>query len=283
MVKTNTAVAVKEETLPATDVLDVDFAADANLGLQGIGTDDLSIPFLTIIQSNSPQRKRGDAKQIPGADEGHVFNTVSNRLWKTPDEPLYVVPCAFEKKYLRWAERDEGGGLKGTYAPNDPILQQVKKDPNKPARLALEDGTYLSPTAEHYVLVIDPKTWTYERAVLSMTSTQLKKSRKWNTIMHERKLRTSDGRPYTPPTFATIYVAKTVYEKNDQGSWFGWALEPYSADDNADGLVRSREVYEAAKAFNKSVHAGDVKVSAERGDADVSGSGGGIKDDEIPF
>ncbi len=277
-------VAVVENQLPSTQVMGEDmFAADAGSGLQGVGTEDLSIPFLTIIQSNSPQRKKGDAKHIPGADEGMVFNTVSGKLYKTPDEPIYVVPVAFEKKYLRWADREDGGGLKGTYGPNDPILQQVKRDPNKPARLALEDGTYLSPTSEHFLFVVDPKTWTFERAVVSMTSTQLKKSRKWNTIMHERKLRTSDGRPYTPPTFATVYVLRTVYEKNDQGSWYGWAIEPYSEADNVNGLVRNREVYEAAKAFNKSVHEGSVKVTDNRGDDAGSGPSGGISDNEIPF
>ena len=52
----------------------------AGLGLENVTNDDITIPRLAIIQSGSPQRKKKDEKYIEGADEGMIFNTVTNTL-----------------------------------------------------------------------------------------------------------------------------------------------------------------------------------------------------------
>ena len=49
----------------------IPFEEDANIGLASIGKDDLAIPFLTILQSNSPQLTE-DKSLRPGM----VYDTV---------------------------------------------------------------------------------------------------------------------------------------------------------------------------------------------------------------
>ena len=82
--------------------------ASAGKGLQNISNDDVTIPRLAIIQSGSPQRKKKDEKYIDGADEGMIFNTVTNELYK---DSLEVIPCGYRKTYVEWVPRDKGGGL----------------------------------------------------------------------------------------------------------------------------------------------------------------------------
>src|SRR6056300_1204363 len=79
--------------------------ASAGKGLQNISNDDVTIPRLAIIQSGSPQRKKKDEKYIDGADEGHIFNTVSNTLYT---DGLTIIPCGYKKSYVEWVPRDKG-------------------------------------------------------------------------------------------------------------------------------------------------------------------------------
>ena len=71
---------------------------NAGKGLQNISNDDITIPRLAIIQSGSPQRKKKDEKYIDGADEGMIFNTVTNDLYK---DSLEVIPCGYRKTCVR--------------------------------------------------------------------------------------------------------------------------------------------------------------------------------------
>jgi hypothetical protein len=54
---------------------------NAGKGLQNVTNDDITIPRLAIVQSGSPQRKKKDEKYIEGAEEGMIFNTVTNTVY----------------------------------------------------------------------------------------------------------------------------------------------------------------------------------------------------------
>ena len=56
-----------------------------------------------------------------------------------------------------------------------------------------------------------------------MKATQLKKSRKWNSMMLNLKLNGKNGL-FTPPSYSHYYRLKTVKEGNDKGSRYGWEV-----------------------------------------------------------
>lgn len=289
MSKTDVASTV-EAAVPATvvtDAFDALFDA-AGVGMQNVRTEDMAIPFMAIIQSGSPQRKKQDGHYITGADEGMVFNTVTQELFDvTPGQtPLTVLLCGFKKKLLHWKDRDQGGGMLGQYEIDDPIQRDAER---KGGRMVMPDGTYLVETAEHYVLLVYPDGST-KRIVVAMSSTQLKKSRRWMTMAGEKQLRhPATGRYFTPPPFAYTYALSTQAESNDTGDWHGWRIAEGRALDltNPD----DRALFEVAKEFAKSVDKGEVKASTNRGDDEViqSGNGGGrretlkVDDADIPF
>ena len=59
-----------------------DMLKDANSGLENVTSEDLAIPFLRIIQAMSPQVNARDGKHIKGCEQGDIFNTVDNTLYK---------------------------------------------------------------------------------------------------------------------------------------------------------------------------------------------------------
>ena len=223
-------------SIPAGDLL-----ADVGRGLEKVSSDDMTIPRLAIIQSGSPQRKKKDDKYIDEADEGMVFNTVSNALYK---DTFYVVPCEFEKLFIEWIPRESGGGLVTMY--NTSNKPQAKKEENG-RRFLLENGNQLVDTAQHYVMVIG-KDGSYEPAVMSMSSSLLTVSRNWVTRMKLQR-ENVNGKLIEPPTFYYKWPVTTIEKTNSDGSWFIYKIgnpEP----------VGDVDLYQAAKSLSDSVRKG---------------------------
>jgi len=113
----------------------------------------------------------------------------------------------------------------------------------------LPNGNYIDKTAQHFVLITGDSPST---ALIAMKSTQLKISRKWNSMMQGIKLKGKNGL-FTPASFSHIYNLKTSQQKNDKGTWFGWEVSKVGAVENA-------ALYQQAKSFAESVSKGDVEV-----------------------
>lgn len=217
--------------------LDDMLAQDSQMGMEGMDATDMSIPFLAIVQSNSPQRHRNHEKFIKDAEEGDIFNTVSGELF----ESVRVVPCRYVKQFIEWIPRDAGGGFVAAHERHAPIIQTAVLNGRR--QLMLPNGNNLVETATFYCMqVVDDG---YYPVVLSMTSTQLKKARRWNTVMQQRKLKhAKSGNLFSPPMFAYCYTIGTCDESNDQGQWKGFTI------DLEGERVEDTELYAACKAFS---------------------------------
>jgi hypothetical protein len=99
----------------------------------------------------------------------------------------------------------------------------------------------------------------YNHALITMKSTQLKKSRKWNSMMMSVKLDGKNGK-FTPPMYSQMYRLTVVTESNDRGKWHGWEIERV-------GTIEDQGLYAAAKSFAQSIDAGQVKVKIEGDEA----------------
>ena len=183
---------VKSNTELSTGDISADLIIkSAGRGLENISNDDITIPRLAIVQSGSPQRKKKDEKYIEGAEEGHIFNTVSNQLYSS--DGIIVIPCGYKKSYVEWVPRESGGGL---VAIHDMKPEGTVVDPK--TRKAFLGENQIVDTAEHFVLVKKDDSW--EPAVLTMTSSNLGVSRKWNTLLKMKKINIK-GKMIEPPSF----------------------------------------------------------------------------------
>ncbi len=223
-----------------------EMAADAGHGQEGITGADLAIPFLKILQQMSPELAKRDGKYIEGATEGMIMNGVTGQLWEA-DEGVTVIPCGFKFKTIEW--KPERKGFVNSYSRTD-TLPEFERD-DKGAAITKSDGNILADTAEHYVLVVHPDGGC-EQALISMSSTQLKHSRKWNTMIKQKILQTKDG-PKSPPSYGYMYTLKTTGESKDDNHWEGWTI--------ADaGMVTDSNLYQGAKAFANSINQDQVIV-----------------------
>ena len=231
------------------------FEADANKGLGNIGHDDLALPFLKILGQLSPEVNKRDAKYIKGAEPGMIFNSVTGELFDG-EKGIQVVPCHYKLEYIEWQDRGEGSGAPVAIHPSSSdILTKTKRDASYKDRLP--NGNYIEKTASHFVIV---NSETPSTALIAMKSTQLKISRKWNSMVASIRMKGKNGL-FTPASYSHIYQLKTVQQSNDKGTWYGWEVSKV-------GAVQDASLYEQAKGFSESVSKGDVEV--KHGDANKS-------------
>ena len=140
-----------------------------------------------------------------------------------------------------------------------PYLQTTR---DKSFKDRLANGNYLENTVSHFVVLLGKTPTT---ALISMKATQLKISRKWNSMMMGIKMQGKNGL-FTPPTYSHIYKLKTVQQSNDKGTWFGW-------DVSKVGPITDKGIYEIAKGFSTNVAKG--AVVAKHGESQPK--------DEAPF
>ena len=236
-------VATKKEGALAT----FDMEADAQQGAQNISQEDLALPFLKILGQLSPEVNKTHGKYVQGAEPGKIINTVTNELY----DKISVVPCHYKRQYIEWQDRGASSGAPvAIHDADSDIVSQTTRDKSYKDRLP--NGNYLENTANHFVLVVGKNP---ETALISMKSTQLKVSRKWNSMMMGIKLQGKNGL-FTPPTYSHIYNLSTVQMSNDKGTWFGW-------DVAKAGPVEDKSIYDMAKSFAESVNKGEVQAKPE--------------------
>jgi hypothetical protein len=233
------------------------FAEDAGGGFGGMGAGDYALPFLAILQKGSPQVSKQNAKFIKGAEVGDVLNTVSGKVYKASTADggpgITFVPCGYTHSVVEWKPRDSGGGFIAAHHDGDPILKQCTRN-EKNQLVHSTTGNVFVDTSYHYGLVIEESGFP-EPCVVSMYSTQLKKSRNFNTMMRSIKKRAPSGQIYNPPMYSHKYTLHTVPESRDQYDWAGWQISPA-------GEVTDVELYKFAREFAKQIESGQVRVSA---------------------
>ena len=226
------------------------FEADAGQGLN-IQQEDLALPFMKVLGQLSPECNKMDNKYIKGAEPGMIINSVTNELHDGATG-IDVIPVYYKRQYIEWQDRAKGGTGSPVkiYEAGDDLPKTTRDQFSKDR---LPSGNYLENTVSHFVYVLGKNPTT---ALISMKATQLKISRKWNSMMSGLKMQGKSG-IFTPPTYSHIYTLKAVQQSNDKGTWFGW-------DVSRKGPVTDRNVYETVKGFSDNVAKGEIK--AKHGD-----------------
>lgn len=236
-------------------------------GMEHVTAEDMLIPRLTIIQSLSPQRKKGDPQFLPDAEEGDFCDTGTNELFKGE---LEILPVFFARVFLEWAPRGSGGGLVANHGLDGSVLEKTTRDEN--SRNVLPNGNYIAETATYFCLNL---TAGGRASFIPLSGTQLKNSRRWMTLIKNEKLKRSDGTEFTPPIFFRSWIAEAAAESNAKGAWYGWKMKPgrtiFEIDPDGALLEQAKEFCtEAANGLVKGDFAGAAEeAGATQGDPEA--------------
>lgn len=228
---------------------------DAETYVDDTAADDIALPRLRILQSQSKQIKKSEAEFIKGAEEGDIFNTLTRDVIPG-DQGVVFVPVKRRVVYLEWRDIEAGGGLLNNFG-EDPTEYNKYPANEKGAHMTGPD-TEIVKTYDTFGYLVDTATGRFSEVLLSMSKTQVKKMKRFNALI--RSLLSPQGK--TLPEYAGVYKLTTVPEKNDTNSWFNWEI-------NCVGYTLAipkvgESIYNAAKDFAKMIAESRVNVKYEQ-------------------
>lgn len=204
-------------------------------GNEGVSNDDLTIPRLDLCQSLSECRKKNSPEYIPGIEEGQLYNNITRQIY---GDSVLIVPVAFKKEFLLWRDQKLGGGFGGSFDSMEAAIAGLAAQ-ERPDEYEIVD------TPQHFVLLLDEATNKVSEAVISMSKSKARVSRKFNSLV-----RMNEG-----PRFSRVYRVKGVSDQNSAGQdFYNLAIENV-------GFV-TPELYARAEGLYELIQAG--KVQADR-------------------
>jgi len=232
-------VATKKSSLPSSIL----FEDDAGAGLEKVNNESIALPILKLLQNGSGEAKKMNANYIEGAEPGMFLNTVTKKLYDGA-KGITVVPCHYKLEYQEWSDFGTGQGRpENIYLDDSDILSKTSKDQMGKDRLP--NGNYILTVGQHFVLIAGEDGGT-ETALVSMSSSQGKVSRKWNSMMLSITMQGKNG-PYTPASYSHMYKLSSILNTGKGLEWYGYAVQKI-------GPVEDVAVYERAKQFYNSLN-----------------------------
>lgn len=256
------------------DLLD-EIMEDADAG-HGFEREDLAIPYLVVLQTNSPQVNPAAPEYIEGAKAGMLYNTVTGDVY-SGEAGVVLIPVAYTRGHRAWFPRDsrDGKGLYRDFGSDPSILQKSYQSPTSKKTMIKIDGKELElvVSGDHFVYIVDEGTGEFTQAMFSLSSTQLKQSRRWNTTIAQtvQPNPIDPTRTFRPASFFMTYLVTTEPESNDRGRWFGVRIAQHG---RVLDLPNGEAVYRSARSFRKMIDEGVVRVApaTRLGEVDEDGS-----------
>jgi hypothetical protein len=237
------------------------FAADAGKGLSTDQADNM-VPLIYVLQSNSPQAKKGDPNRIDGAEAGDFWLRNAAEPIIKGEEGLLFQHCYFDKDFVEWQPNRGGFVARHRDMPDDAVKEVDPSNENK-ITWVRSNGNEVVETRYHVgrILNCDPPL----AYILPFTSTGHSVSRSWMFMMNSKQFQGSKV-----PAFARSYRLKTKVKTKGQHSWFMVTVE--------DEDWVSIEDYAAGEALYNAFNTG-AKVA----EAPAAAEPGAVERDEVPF
>ena len=216
-------------------------------GFENISSDCISIPFLRLAQSNSPQALPGKDK-LKGLQAGQYFNPTIGRVY----EKAEFIILGFFRSWNIWHGEPPDSNFVKSVTPEEFISSyeaKTRKD-EKTGKIIDADGNryvdsrnFLLLSAEH------PEDGTL---LYSMSSTGIPASKKWLAKASAVRVKDGSGSLQQAPMWSRVWELNVSFEQKPKGSYFqvndiqdkGWIPE---------GLAKPvRLAFEEAQTYDRS-------------------------------
>lgn len=244
-----------------------DFGEDINEGFDEDPNQDLLIPYLRVIQTNSKAVKSPE-KGGSNCTAGQILNTVTQEARAS----LVCVPAMYKRVFVEWKPNNEG--WVANHSPTDPrILEMIKTQPfgkliDPDSKNEIVETVYL------YVVPINPDTGLPESSfgVLDFTSMKLKVWKRWISSILMFTYKDASGRKVKPPLFCHRIEVTTSEESNSKGDFFNTVLGPMKGSIQESMQGPSTEAFQVAKELKEMVQSGiaSIDLTSAAASAEVS-------------
>ena len=275
MAESKKQVAEVKNQLPAN----LDYGEYGDQGFEDQTSDDLAIPFLNVLQANSPQCEGEDAEARPGM----FFNTVTGEHL-SGKEGVYIVPSKTDHNFVEWVPREDGGGggggFVGIHQLDSDIVAGAKESAEEYGKYKTKEGNDLVETFYIYGVLCSEDGEPLSPIILAFTSTKIKRYKAWSTSMNLFRPKDGKGNAVKVPMFAHYVKMTTFSDKNSYGSFYNVTLEAANGSIAESLLAPTDERFVQAKGFYDVIKSGAFRADFDgqrktegKGDGDFAGAG----------
>ena len=171
---------------PEGAAVDIWGAAEDDDGFEGAGSEEISIPFLSLAQALSQSVDEGMA------EVGQLFIKSLEIAFNTAT----FIPVVREHVFGEWIPQDDGGGLVSMWKPDDPFVKEAIRA-NRGDTYGLRCGENkehdLISTFHLYTLLVPEGEMDYIRTVIPFSGSKLKPYRAFFNSASNLKYDAEDG------------------------------------------------------------------------------------------
>lgn len=275
----------QEAPAPGTQVstaVDYDYGDYAGAGLRDIDRSEMMIPFLRILQSNSPQVLPPEQGGLAGARSGMLLNVATGELWDGA-RGLAFYPVERDHNYVKYTPRDAGGGFQGIEAKDSELVLSLTKGKPTFGKLTLPDGNEMVETFYLYGVAV-PEGGFPQRVMVGFASTQIKRYKAMLMRAAGLVYPGPNGREIRPPLWAHRWRLRSVPDQNKKGKFFSWAPELDAPEPRLALIGPKDPVFKLAADFSKLISEGKVTANyaaaaGEAAEAEAAGREGAAAED----
>lgn len=252
-----------------------DYGDMMGAGYEGTSQADFSIPYLSLLQSGSPQCKKKDAGYIEGCEEGMLMNTVTKEVFDGKTG-IRFQPCATQHVFVEWKPRDAGGGLVAVHQITDQVVLDAKAASDKYGSFKI--GT--NDLVETFYMIgqqVDNDGNAVGQLMVTFTSTKIKVYKAIMQVLRSFLIPTAEGKKKNPPLFANLLHITSVDQKHAGGDSVNFEINPVNGNVAKSLIAPADELMASGFGLSQVVKSGDAKIDH---------GGGKVADapkDEAPF
>lgn len=278
--KEKNEVTVKDEAAQTALMEYAGYEEDRGVGFENQNSEDISVPFLEVVQSNSPEVEAGTAKV------GEIVCRATGEVWKG-EEGISFVPATTQHTMVEWVPREKGGGIVTSYSMEDPLVKQVRESQPMGKYQHPTNGNDLIETFYVYGLLID-SAGNANPAVIAFSSTKIKPYKDWQYRARSIVIALPDGRKLTKlPLFSHRYRLTTVSQENNKGKFKNWQVRFDGTNAEAARIAPSDIIYTIAKQLHADVNEGkkvaDTATAGERDAVDANPTRSDTGSEQAPY
>lgn len=256
---------------PKPSMSTVDYGEDAGAGFQNQTQDDVSLPFIDVLQPGSPEVL---ASSDGGVRAGMIINRVTGEVFEAVDDKpgVVIVPAITEHCYTEWKPKKGPGGelLKGGFVGRHELAEDVVKkaraeSPFKAFRMP--SGNDLLET--FYVFGLQAfEDGSTAPVGFAFGSTKIKAYKSWMYIARAIQVLAPNGARVNPPLFSHSYRITTKMRKDGGNTWFVPVVGFSGEDAEGSRLLPTDATYIAARGVMQAYGSGTLKADYSKTSGD---------------
>ncbi len=274
MAKPNKNEVVETKTnLPTVDVQD--YADYAGQGFESHTRDDYAVPFLGVLQSNSPQ-----IENIADARAGMLINTVTNQVFDGKKGVTFI-PVDTQHSMIEWKPREQGGGFVAVHKMDSELVKNVKANQEFGKYKSVKGETKSNDLIETFYVygLLVQEDGSAEQSIITFSSTKIKVYKGWMTKAFGVRINLPNGERPPYPLYAHQYHISTVLQKNAKGSFYNLQIDWKNKDAVGSRLATKDPLFQQANEFFKIIRESNIKVAYDT----VASTDAIPEDNDVPF